>query len=543
MRLKIYGCLLVKDILGKADSVVREAQYDLSPQVLKLCHQIYNEALPILYEKNTFYIACLRVDNHPELVQISASDASDDDMNYSSSIDVQGPQVELCPITRYSNNLTTVPFPIPNLYNHAITLRRIKHWRVVVSRLRNAGGTWNPRWSLFDFCRSICAKPPATLEVLLLPPGLDNSEDDTYFFNDCDILLDPLRMLRNLQRFDVKVACDSDLPDIIQSAPDGVLERFEDPEDSEDDYWGISEDLKMELQTLVTSQQPVDLLIMMHESLVTYAQAFERYPPYKIQMGLRREDIINLDTRDPEYCEFLEPRAFNPFSTPTLHPLEYELACCKDAAISGYGEIFKEHRRNALSYLEAQWARIEEANREMTEFVKEEKVSHKLFDVAERKRRRPGSWSTFAMSDYERQAKIELALTYLEDYAAAFNRDLTRTIRAQINKGRRLFENHYSSLPRDSLINQISKEVEVGKNRHFLRMFSSAVDMCDMQYLEILRARKKLFEYDGLDPECVIDLKSNRSEEMIDWNTNEPELTAVKEWRDYLYGDSDDDEM
>lgn len=67
--------------------------------------------------------------------------------------------------------------------------------------------------------------------------------------------------------------------------------------------------------------------------------------------------------------------------------------------------------------------------------------------------------------------------------------------------------------------------------------------MCDMQYLEILQARKKLFKFDGFEPECDIDLKLSRSEEMIDWNTNEQDFTPSQKWIEYNYGDSSEDEM
>lgn len=461
IRLKIYKHLLCNKILGTAGCVTRisgfgaQLKYELSPQVLRLCRKIYEEAVPVLYEKNKFYIACLRVENNPH----SEPMFDYDDDSEGGIITIQGPQVELCPLTRYENDRMTVPFPIPSLCNYT-TVRKVLHWRAVVSRLRTPGGMWDPRWCLLDFCRTICAKPPATLELLLLPCGLDNSQNNEYSFECIDQVLKPLRMLRKLRKFTIDDACATDVPDIIQISTDDQLDKFKEGLDK--DFASgleISADTKTEIETLVTSHQPVDLLYNMHEALATYAQAFERYRPYKMQMGLRREDINEIDDRDLEYKEYIRTGAFNPFIKPTFHPLEFELQICKESATSGYVEIFKEHRRNALKYLESQFSQVETANREITEFVKQEKVPGGLFDIAEREVESSTSLrvSAYEIDDGDKHAKMALALVYLEDYAASFNRHLTHAVRAQILSNRRLFESHYHSLTRDRLIKTLGK--------------------------------------------------------------------------------------
>ncbi|KAI9640203.1 hypothetical protein NHQ30_011441 [Ciborinia camelliae] len=540
IRLKIYECLLVNDILGTAQSVSRsssygaELEYELSPQILRLCRKIHDEALPILYEKNTFYIACVRVDNYP-MMQPTYGDEDENSVE----LIIHGPQLELCPLTRYHNSLTTRPFPKPNLDNYT-SVRKVRHWRVVVSRL-TIGGDWNPIWSLVDFCRSICANPPTSLELLILPCGLDYSYEELPTFGWFDQVLDPLRMLRNLQKLLINDACAADVPDIIQLTSIAELEYFKKEDDSVE--WELPAGLKTELQTLVTSQQPADLLYMMHKALTDYAQAFERHRPYKIQMGLRREDINDLDIRDPEYFEYVSTGEFNPFIEPTMHPLEFELRLAKDAMASGFLEAFKEHRRNALNFLESQYKKIEEANHVATELIKREKVPGGLFDVVARAIetsmyiRNPLAQD----DDDEKKAKINLALVHLEDYAASFNRELTLPIRAQIRSNRRLFESHYSCLTRDRLIEQLLNETDVGNTRHFLSKYRTAFDLCDMQYIEILQARKKLFQFEGSDPKCDLDLKLNRSEEMIRWNVNEPQCTPETD-KSYGYGDESDDE-
>lgn len=551
IRTQIYEELLVNPILGTADSIKQgsgcgaDVKYDLCPAVLRLCHQIHDEAFSVLYGNNTFYIACVRVDNHPILQSGDWENEDDSDFGAGGGfLSVEGPQVELCPLTRYENCESRVPFPVPNL-RHYTSVPKVRNWRAVISRLKPSGGTWNPEWSLDHFCRSLCGNPPASLEVLILPCGLDHAQRDQYVFYDYEHILKPLTLLRNLKNFVIKEACEADVPDIIQLAPDEWRDYFVDQGEDRPHYeLEVPASLKTELGTLVTSQKPIDLHHMMHKSLVNYAQAFERYRPFKIQMGLRREDADMIDQREPEYAQYIATGNFNPFISPTLHPVEYALQVCHDAALhydyEGQHEDekpFKPHRRHALMYLERQWTRIEEANRAMTEFVKEEKVRGGLFDVAERAREQQ-RFSTNAYNIYnpEEAHKICLAMVYLENYAASFVRETTDAVRAQIMSNRVLFNHHYDELPRDRLIKTLVKQLQVSELRHFRTKFATAVDMCDQQYLEILTARKKMFDWDGLKEfECDFDLKLNRSVEMIDWTVYEPNLTPYKPLHDFFY--------
>ncbi|KAF7900025.1 hypothetical protein EAF00_004361 [Botryotinia globosa] len=550
IRTQIYKELLVKKILGTADSVSRSASYGadinygLSPQVLRVCHQIYVEALDVLYEENTFYIACFRVDNH--LSMDMDMGAGSDDENPDAVQTVEGPLVELCPLTRYQNNQSEMPFPIPDLGNCSAVSRVLK-WRVVVSRLTSAGGSWDPIWSLREFCEVISQDPPISLELLILPCGLDYGRNSNYSFDSYEQILKPLRILRNIETCAINQACAADVPDMIQLADDGLVERFTKGDRPLAD-WELPTDLKMEMETLVTGQQPLDIYHMMHRNLVAYARTFERHRPYKMQMGLRREDITRIDSRCLEYAEFLDTGSFNPFIEPTLHPLEFELRNCQDAVMnSGEDEwTFKEHRKHALTHLERQWNQIMNANHRLTTLIKKEKVPGGIFDAVERKNEQLGfSNNTWVMQDPDRKQKICLALVYLKRYAKAFKRHLTSAIEAQIHSQHHLYNSHYKNLPRDRLIKHLMTDHQVGKIRNFITKFSTAVDMCDQQYLEILTARKALFDYDGLgEYDCGdFNLHKGLSVEMIDWSVNERDLTPQQSLdSDDFYGeDSDDD--
>ncbi|TGO49875.1 hypothetical protein BCON_0197g00070 [Botryotinia convoluta] len=548
VRTQIYKELLGNKILGTADSVSRSAsygadtKYGLYPQVLRVCHQIYVEALDVLYKENTFYIACFRVDNHLAMDM----DTGSDDENPTAVQYVEGPLVELCPLTRYQNNQSRMPFPIPNLGNYT-TVSRVRKWRVVVSRLTSAGGSWDPIWSLRNFCEVISQNPPISLELLILPCGLDYGRNNNYSFDSYEQILKPLRILRNIQTCAIKEARATDVPDIIKLADDGLVKKFTEGYRALAD-WELPTDLKTEIETLTTGQQPLDIRHMMHKNLVAYARTFERHRPYKMQMGLRREDITRIDSRCLEYAEFLDTGSFNPFIEPTLHPLEFELRNCQDAVMnSGEDEwTFKEHRKHVLTHLERQWNQIMNANHRLTTFIKKEKVPGGIFDAVERKKEQLGfSNNTWEMQDPDREQKICLALVYLKRYAKAFKRHLTSAIESQIHSQRHLYSSHYKNLPRDRLIKHLMKDHQVGKIRHFITKFSTAVDMCDQQYLEILTARKALFDYDGLgEYECGdFNLQKGLTVEMIDWSVNERDMTPQQLLNsDDFYGEDSDSE-
>ena len=542
IRTQIYKELLVSNIIGTADSVSRGAnygadtKYGLFPHVLRVCRQIYVEASDVLYKENTFYIACLRVDNH--FYMNMDMDGGSDDEDSTAVLCVEGPLVELSPITRYLNNQSRMPFPIPNLGNCS-TVLRVGKWRVVISRRvfsgANSEPTWN--WSLRDFCEAISQNPLLSLEVLLLPCGLDYGGTSICSFDSCEQILKPLRILRNVQTCAIKEACATDVPDIIQFNEDEWVEKFREINGA---LAEIPRGLKMEIETLTTGQQPLDVRHMMHKNLVAYARTFERHRPYKMQMGLRQEDITQLDSRCLEHAEFLDTGSFNPFIEPTLHPLEFELRNCQDAVMnSGEDErIFKEHRKHALTYLEPQWNQIMVANHRLTTFIKQHKVPGGIFDAAERKKEKLGfSNNPWEIRDPDWEQKICLALVYLKRYAKAFKRHTTSAIEAQILSQRDLYNSHYKNLPRDRLIKHLMTDHQVGKIRHFITKFSTAVDMCDRQYLEMLTARKALFDHDGLgEYECGdFNLHKELSAEMIDWCVNEPDLTPQDS------SDADDD--
>ncbi|PQE28428.1 hypothetical protein CJF30_00008138 [Rutstroemia sp. NJR-2017a BBW] len=163
IRDRIYKKLLCNPILASPSSVTRdslfgeELEYDLHPQLLRVCRQIYDEASRILYQCNTFYIACCYC-REPDLGN--------------------DPHIEVSPLTRRINGrLHFRDGPTDTIYNNAMHVRKVKHWRVILSTLRDPDPSARMEWSLVDFCFAISINPPHSMTVVLIPRGLDITAD------------------------------------------------------------------------------------------------------------------------------------------------------------------------------------------------------------------------------------------------------------------------------------------------------------------------------------------------------------------------------
>jgi hypothetical protein len=214
VREKVYKKLLCNPILASPSSVTKdslfgdELEYDLHPQLLRVCRQIYDEASRILYECNTFYIACCHC--------------------YEPS-PVENPLIEVSPLTRRINGIMDLPDgPTHTLYNNAMHIRKVKRWRVIISTLREPDISAQMEWSLVDFCFAISIDPPHSMTVVLIPHGLDitldeysddGQMDESNFYYDYqpfETVLKPLRTLRQLKALKFIYARPKDLPDFVR---------------------------------------------------------------------------------------------------------------------------------------------------------------------------------------------------------------------------------------------------------------------------------------------------------------------------------------
>jgi hypothetical protein len=192
---------------------------------------------------------------------------------------------------------------------------------------------------------------------------------------------------------------------------------------------------------------------------------------------------------------------FNPFMEYPIHPVEESLLLCSVGSESNEAEKFLSPRSNLLNYLEPQYQRIANASLQITKFVKAEKKPGCLLS------QKPATESEAIRSI------ATWGMILLEDYAQSFSRDVPLSTRINIRSSQHKFDAAYASLERESILKRLSgilenDDFQMNTPLKFVELFKQAVDDMDMQYLEIRKARKELFDYDDENYEQVIDPES-----------------------------------
>ncbi|KAB8296723.1 hypothetical protein EYC80_002143 [Monilinia laxa] len=522
LRNEIYKYLLIDPILGTSQSVgfyksfenarcpwspsqtVQRPQYDISPQILRVCHAMYKEGSEILYGLNTFYLACCTYNLEDMYVGSRHFDSV----------------MEMSPLTRYHKR------SVPNsLYLYQLAaIAKVRQWKVVFSSFDKTrpdtdyGGL--RIWGIGSFCQAISRAQQITLEIILAPIGLENPfypsqiSQDTY--TDIESLLAPLRMVRAAKSVKFRDAMCADVP--------GVYPYNE--------KWGHGHrsimpcpNLEESLKSLMMSNSPAERLGDMYERLVNYAEAFEMVEKFKVDMRYGTDSFIH------QALERQGEDAYNRFDCPinsnvkttqfgynSIHPVEEALQCAKKAWIEQYdAAIFKRERAKIVKFLETQYRRINLAAMDVAEFVKSEKRMERFLSAPP-----IYSWKSFNHRIMRTSAE---AVLLLEPYARALERE--PSLNGRINQRFFAHQNSpfYSTLPRNVFIKQANDSFDAKQYRQCADAFKKAVDDMDTQYLQIRSARRVLFEADITpDTSCNIDLELSRVDEMVDWSVQEPEM-------------------
>jgi hypothetical protein len=193
--------------------------------------------------------------------------------------------------------------------------------------------------------------------------------------------------------------------------------------------------------------------------------------------------------------------------------------------------IFFERRIAVLEYLEPQYQRIVAAATATTNYIKSLKKRGYLLD--------PDGIHRYC---YVTREDLADALLVLEDYAAAFTRDVPHATRRNIRLIQSDFDLYYSTQTRDIWLKWMgdflsfwSKEeghIPARSLENFVHGFRTVVDDIDSQYLHIRRTRKALYDFDDFERPShwrPIDLELRRCDEKIDWSVREPEVGAEKD--------------
>lgn len=508
IRLKIYEYLLIDEDLCDFQFFYntleddRRLQYRLTPAILYTCRQVYVEASPVLYS-NTFVFDCIGY--------------------FSYNID----WVHRSPLTRVHERLIDLYGRPGEVRTGANTHKdgykrfrdipsftRIRRWKVLVANGLTSVSIseyCDPELGILSFCRAICHLPLDSLEICVR--CMDCQEHD---HNDSSssslalgaialpspatgMFLEHLKLLRNVKNLSFECyVCHCDQAGLI-------------PEDERSSY-----------KTLTESDAQIEHVFDKYDHLLIYAKTFERWEPFRKEMGLAPE---------PTLSPGLRPNHLNPYQYCGPHPVERHLSLARQASDNSDAGQFEEERQIILDLFEPQYKLISTLMDQLVEFVKAEKILGGII----------GDNLSKDDNDFDRDLKISGQLL-LEDLAVAFTRSEMHDLRVFMRKHRWIADTTYNTMERERHLKTLIELLDLDdpyqghpntlnvprrQNRHeeWKKCFRIVGADMDKQWLDMRKARRALFDYDlttdGKDA-CKIDIETSRHDEAIVWDVMEP---------------------
>ncbi|KAI9646037.1 hypothetical protein NHQ30_005475 [Ciborinia camelliae] len=554
IRDEIYKFLLVNPMLGQGSSVTTVAnpvlsgtawkkevtapKYDLHPVVLRVCKQMHQEGLRMLYERNVFYMDCTnwiyRDDSLQRAYGYNAEDETDK-FPVTTALNVT-------PLTRYSEHLHVSPTsddwtwqgnqlfyeqpPLSRLMGPQA--RYVRQWKVIVS-----GDAWVDKGrfaenALTQFCHVICQRPGLMLSFIVCTDQTSNNNENTTVaglkkHSTFDEIFAPLKVLRNIARVEFREAHadfekDVEEEEISEELPGYFDEHYRVVNDSTALTLSSGKVQEKYISLMKGSSQLMQPINLMCDVLVEYAQTFERVPELKQDMDVGTDNNEVLFKEDK----------VNKYKRP-YHPIENLLRSLRGAAWLGDMNQFKLHRKELLQEIEKQnYQKIDKSSTNLHKFVKNNRIFRAFLTSGEFQN------GIYTCEDHtldlnkkapvrtKIQMQITESLMFLEEYAASFAKDTTKLSRALRVEHRVHDPTHlYQALPREQLMRRIQEAYVAWDYSTFLQCFKDAVDDMDAQYIEIREAKKKVFQWDTGRP--VRGLKVDVSDfEAIIWHELEP---------------------
>jgi len=505
VRNMVYEYLLVDPILNRIDSISKQSNYGaatsytLSTSLLYVDSETSKEAVEILYGRNTFYLACLPSDEETHL--------------YS--------RVHLSPITIFQQQGDR---GFPSI-RESRAAAKVRHWTVVISA-RDIGGT-TPPWALQEFCRALDHTTTKTVHICLIPKyiedGLGNGD-----YTDISALLQPLKLLRLIQSFQVRDASIFEIPEEIEQDENFTI--------SESQLDGLDAVEQVQLTQLAQSNVPLECTFELYPVLLRYAQGFEQHSLFKKEMSFDKNERFTEEELGSQYRFYYQNPLHNPFRNEDVtHPVEAALMRAKIASNYEYLLTFKKERLAVIEYLEPGYQRIFGAACRLRDFVLDNKCDGGLFDVHRQ---------YYAEDPHDgKNRQRATALVLLKEYIESFKRDMPLEIKSNIRLHQNIYNSFYSSLAINSFWQNAESAPETQDYDRFAEHYTSAVDHLDAEYLEIRQARRELFE--GGLPElnfrgCDVDLELSCFDKKVDWSVNEISVVSREEEKeDFDHSDND----
>jgi hypothetical protein len=511
IRNQIYGELLLNPILGTVESVKGgdpdSVEYHLSPAILSTCRQVHQEASDILYGRNTFFVVCMK-NFYYDRPPVQPADLS--------------PLTRRWPKQMFKSGFLN--------FEKFSNFEKVQHWRIVLSRatvqqgFKSFGSPRTTRlWSMKSFCEGLRHAAPKSLEMLVIPESLHTGWKESDSDWDFEDVLEPLQLLRNIGSLTLKSAGPEDVKSLLHFKKDKSEYQL-----TERDLPDLS--FETHLRHLITGNSPVELLTDMYGCLLNYARSFERYEPFKFEMGLgKNEDLETQMGKHYSKHAALTKLHTNPYRgsqyDEELHPVEAALYEARNFVDSWSAEHFKSSRSRILTYLEPQYQQIVRACDNLTCFVKWEKRKDGLLE-ANPEQPRCSCYGSHNTHEFD----LAVAMDLLEDYARAFSRQLDFPTKARFRLCKDKLDSSFNRLPRERALDQLNAMFKLGGFEDFTAVFKMVCNDLDKQYLEIRKARRELFQWDisdDVEVEIDIDLQLSRCDEMANWDVNEPDLTPT----------------
>lgn len=514
IRLKIYRYLLVNPQLGEAmwtgtnTEYGKDFKYHLSPNILRVCRTIYDEALPILYD-NTFIFVCHR------------RNWKDGDLIS---------HIPQCPLTRYispdvgpmiqrnENNYTQDIFDFETVPNFLA----VRRWKVITMdfacRFRDRPV---PSKSLAGLLQAVCDSPQKlkefTVKVVLSKPYWhpeNAAKQVEYSKSHFTAIGKALGVLRNVEKADLGLALKKELP----TGADHKTYHWP----SEHPIYTTK--ISNQYTKIMTGNFPLERVFVMNQHLLSYAQSFERDPQFQLEMN------PNFQKMTEQNNSALPSVNNNPFqmtercmytAEPCVHMVEDRLRDAMEASEGQDSVAFKSHRKVIINYLDPQYRRIVSAMNKLHQFIQSQKTSLGFFDP------------DVSDSDYL-ELICEQALEALEDTTESFRRDISSRMKLQLRKPETRATKYrfkYDDLPRERCIAQLATMFDHSADdmlpvNEFIEIFKLAADDMQKQYMEIRQARKNLYSADGPerpDPYLYHEHEGCGKDKPIDWSTD-PEM-------------------
>ncbi|RAL60738.1 hypothetical protein DID88_009844 [Monilinia fructigena] len=500
IRNRIFSYLLVSSILGEADSVSwsrdfgRSQVYGLHSNILYVCKQLYQEGVFILYG-NHIFMDCSNSPG-PWIVDCGNEDElmgnDEDDENQTQEPFI----INLCPLTRYINNIPRVHSEKP-LFRNTPGVSHVRVWNVLLTALNKEDWTSDP---FAEFCVALYPHSQISVNISIVSMSFQYQhmflaeEQLSYADNGLIQTLLPLKMLRNLKNLVFKTAEVDAIPDYCYANSDP------EPDPSFPDL--PSPDLEREYLQLTKGASPVvEPVGRMWNLFSEYAGTFKRvsllisnkaYPGHHRSIRVHDESATRDQVVDgvlvhqDSPCKLEDEPSFlgaEAIGEAPIQPLLRDSESFEDLV------KFKKYRKDILELLEPQYQRVRTCSIRVREQLLRENGPTGLFVI--------GPSRAVNLKDYwDRMSKV---VELLKEYEYSFVKGLTKELQNDIQSQNKFIILDYKYLERRDSMKKVIWYHERRNWKEFTASYKHTFECLENVFCHMRRCRKDLFKWDVLE--------------------------------------------